>query len=130
MDETYISFYLKASRIHVFVNALRGIGCPVRICFMISDDGRSLLLAPYKKRDLKSHSVPKSVYNGSGGMEISSMKLCRLLADMYSWDLSLSYRVPGRIYESKRVVIFDLKAASVIHPENTLGREGKVMTWQ
>lgn len=130
MDETYISFYLKANRIHVFVNALRGIGCPARICFMISDDGRSLLLAPYKKRDLKSHSVPHDVYSGVGGMEISSMKLCRLLAEMFSWDLSLSYRVPGRIYENKHVVIFDLKKALVIHPENAPDREGKVRTWQ
>lgn len=124
MDETYISFYLKASRIHVFVNALRGIGCPERICFMISDDGRSLLLAPYKKRDLKSHSVPRDVYSGVGVMEISSMKLCRLIADMFSWDLSLSYRVPGRIYENNRVVIFDLKGAAVIHSGAAPDREG------
>ena len=126
MDETYISFYLKAYRIHVFVDALRGIGSPRRICFMISEDRRSLLLAPYHKRDLKSHNVPQDVYNGIGGMEISSMKLCRLIADLYSWDLSLSYRVPGRIYENMNVVIFDLPRAEIIHPD----QEGKVIAWR
>lgn len=114
MAETYISFYLKAYRIHVFVDALRGIGSPSRICFMISEDRRSLLLAPYHKRDLRSHNVPRNVYNGTGGMEISSMKLCRLIADLYAWDSSLSYRVPGRIYENKKVVIFDLPRADAI----------------
>lgn len=119
MNETYISFYLKAYRIHVFVDALRGIGSPSRICFMISEDRRSLLLAPYKKRDLKSHNVPKDVYSGIGGMEISSMKLCRLIAELYSWNQSLSYRIPGQIYPEKKVVIFDLTRADIIRQVNS-----------
>ena len=70
MMETYISFYLKANRIHVFVDALREIGSPKRICFMISDDGKTLLVVPYQKRDFVSHKVPSEVYKGVGGMEV------------------------------------------------------------
>ena len=116
--ETYLSFYLRANRIHVYVEALRNIGSPARICFMISEDGQSLLLAPYRKRDFKSHSVPKEVYNGIGGMEVSSMKLCRLIAEIYSWDVDRSYRVPGVYREDHNVVIFDLTSAEDITRED------------
>ncbi len=33
MSNYYISFYLKAYRIHIFVDALRAIGSTKRICF-------------------------------------------------------------------------------------------------
>ena len=114
MMETYISFYLKANRIHVFVDALRDIGSPKRICFMISADGKKLLVAPYNKRDFVSHGVPDEVYSGMGGMEISSIKLCRLLAGMFQWDAARSYRVPGKVYSEKRIAVFELEKAEII----------------
>jgi len=112
--ETNISFYLRANRIHIFVDALRGIGEPSRICFMISESGESLLIAPYDKRDFKSHSVPQEVYSGTEAMEISSIKLCRIIAKLHDWDLSRSYRVPGKVYERKKIAIFDLNNAEPI----------------
>ena len=121
MDETYISFYLKANRIHVFIEALRMIGSPKRICFMISEDGKKLLMAPYRKRDFRSHGVPNDVYNGIGRMEISSMKLCRLTADLYSWNLEHSYRVPGLIREDHNVILFDLQRAEEIASKTCWG---------
>ncbi len=112
--ETNISFYLRANRIHIFVDALRGIGEPSRICFMISESGESLLISPYDKRDFKSHSVPREVYAGTESLEISSIKLCRIIAKLHDWDLSRSYRVPGKVYESKRIAIFNLNKAEAI----------------
>ena len=112
--ETNISFYLRANRIHIFVDALRGIGEPSRICFMIFENGESLLIAPYDKRDFKSHNVPKEVYTGTGVMEICSIKLCRIIASLHDWKLYQSYRVPGKVYESKKVAIFDLDKAEII----------------
>ena len=114
MQETFISFYLKANRIHIFVDALRGLGSPSRICFMIEENGETLLIAPYEKRDFKSHGVPKEVYSGTGGMEVSSMKLCRIIAGLHKWDTSRSYRVPGKVYAEKKVAIFSLKEAELI----------------
>ena len=116
MQETYISFYLKANRIHIFVDALRGLGSPSRICFMIEENGETLLVAPYEKRDFKSHSVPSEVYHGTGCMEVSSMKLCHIIASLHHWDLNRSYRVPGRIREEQKVAIFHLRSAEVIRP--------------
>lgn len=114
MMETYISFYMKVNRIHIFVDALRGMGEPSRICFMISENGENLLITPHDKRDFKSHGVPQEVYTGTGVMEISSIKLCRIIAKIHNWDLGRSYRVPGKVYEKKQVAIFDLGKAEAI----------------
>jgi len=57
---------------------------------MVSPDLKSLLLIPYGKRDLKSHSVSPQVYKGNSGCEIHSYKLCRILAAEHHWDLNHS----------------------------------------
>ena len=114
MNESYISFYLKSNRIHVFVKTLKGIGCPHRICFMISSDGRSLLLVPYEKRDFKSHYISPRVYQGDMDCDIHSYKLCRILAGQHHWDLNRSYRVPGRVYPEKQIAVFELASAKVL----------------
>ena len=114
MNETYITFYLRSNRIHVFTNALRETGEPSRICFLIGENGHSLLMVPYRKRDFRSHHVPRDVYNGCDSMEISSMKLCRIIAFIHKWDIRLSYRVPGKIITDEQVVIFDLDRAAII----------------
>ena len=119
MNETHLSFYLKANRIHVFVNSLRHMGSPSRICFMISDDGHNLLITPYSKRDFKSHAVPQRVYKGDGSFEVSSYKLCRLIAGMQNWDLERSYRIPGNVLPEKKVAVFNLREAEPIeHSES------------
>lgn len=111
MDETHISFYLKAGRIHVFVNSLRAIDSPKRICFMIDKDGNNLLMKPYNKRDFRSHRVPAAVYKGQSSLEISSMRLCNLIAQMKGWTSVSSYRIPGNIIKANSLVIFDLNSA-------------------
>ena len=121
MNETYISFYLRYNRIHVFTNALREIGEPSRICFMIGENGHSLLMVPYKKRDFRSHYVPRDVYSGCDSMEINSMKLCRIIAFIHNWDVRKSYRVPGRICPDEQVVIFNLDGAAIINVVNNYG---------
>ena len=114
MIETNISFYLKSSRVHIYIDTLRGIGNPNRICFMLERNGKTILLTPYKKRDLKSHMVPSEVYKNKRCMEISSIKLCRLIANIHSWNLAYSYRVPGRIDIKQKVAVFDLTKAEII----------------
>lgn len=116
MSETYISFYLRANRIHVFADALRGIGSPSRICFLLDPDGKTLLMVPYAKRDFKSHLIHPKTYSGKAGVEISSLGLCRLIANRHGWDISRSYRVPGRVSSAQVLAAFDLKNAEVIPP--------------
>ena len=114
MHNSYISFYLKASRIHIFVDTLRGLGSPFRICFKIDENGEKLLIMPYDRRDFKSHRVSPDVYHGDGRMQVYSIKLCRIIADLHNWDLSSSYRVPGIVFTDKGVAVFCLKEANMI----------------
>lgn len=114
MGEVYISFYLKSCRIRVFLEALRGIGCPRRVCFMISPSGRSLALSPYQKRDFKSHEVPDEVYRSGRPFEISSSRLCSALAELYSWDMTHSYRVRGKLVRVRHLILFDPSKAERI----------------
>ena len=120
MEKVYISFYLRANRIHIFVSALRKIGCPERICFLMDKDGDSLILSPYKKRDFRSHRVPKEIYQGNRSLEISSMKLCHLIAKIHHWDTSKSYRVPGKTNTELNAILFTLSEAVIISSNEPL----------
>lgn len=104
MSKTHLSFYLKANRIHIFVDVLRLIGSPANICFMIGENGKTLILKPYPKKDFHSHRVSAEVYKGKRSMEISSLRLCRIMAEMQQWNTSYSYRVPGVIMPGSRYV--------------------------
>ncbi|MGI6248673.1 MAG: hypothetical protein ACOYJX_04630 [Acutalibacteraceae bacterium] len=114
MADTYISFYLRNNRIHIFVDALRGIGSPKYVCFLIADDGKNLILSTYKKKDFHSHRVPQDVYHGKRSLELASMRLCQILTAEFGWDSSKSYRIPGRLVEDKKIVVFDLSRAAKI----------------
>lgn len=119
MDDAHISFYLKAYRIHVFVDALRGIGSPQRICFLLNKNATLLLMVPHSKRDFRSHRVPANAYTGNGGVDISSMQLCILLANQHRWDMSRSYRIPGQILAKQGKAVFDLTKAEMIDRQET-----------
>ena len=124
VNDTYMSFYLRANRVHIFVDALWKIGQPKYICFMIEENGKTLVMAPYPKKDFYSHRVPPGVYNGSKSMEVCSLRLCRILADLYAWDLDASYRVPGTIIQRKNIAMFYLDEAEVIeHDEMFMYKE-------
>ena len=114
MEETYISFYLRSNRIHIFVDALRGIGSPKFICLLIQKDGRTLAITPYKKKDFHSHRVSADVYDGTDGMEVTSMKLCHIVSELHHWDPDKSYRIPGFILSDHSAAIFNLTKADII----------------
>ena len=114
MAELYISFYLNSNRIHIFIDSLRVIGSPKRICFLLSQSGGSLLISPHAKRDLVSHKVPNDVYSGCDSMEVHSMQFCRIIAEIHNWDLSRSYRAPGSVFPDMNAVAFDLTKAKII----------------
>ena len=112
LNETYMSFYLSSFRIHVFRKAIAEIGEPKYIRFLVKDEGPSMIMEAYNKKDFQSHRVtPKKE---SGGMEISSLPLCSLLKNRLGWEEGKSYRVPGRTYPSQHLAVFDLTAAEQI----------------
>lgn len=101
-----------------WMNAKKAIE-PKYICFLIDENGERLVLVPYPNKDFHSHRVPSSVYDGSRSMEICSLKLCRILAARYKWNLNRSYRVPGCIVPKQKIVVFDLNRAEVIDRDDS-----------
>ena len=111
MDEPYVSFYLRQNRIRVFRQTITAIGDPRFIRFMIKKDGSSLILLPYNKKTFQSLRVPETANYDRWSMEISSKPLCLLLAHRLGWELSRSYRIPGKVYEQQPLVLFNLSRA-------------------
>ncbi|MBQ2378058.1 MAG: hypothetical protein II297_06630 [Clostridia bacterium] len=62
--------------------------------------------------------VPKNIYDENGGMEVHSKGLCRILANRLGWDVSSSYRIPGKLIPRQKIVVFDLTSATIIPPNN------------
>ena len=110
-DDTYISFYLGIGRIHVFCNTVRVIGSPPFIRFLLEQSGSTMLMEPYDRKGFQSLRVPKAVYGKTGKMEFRSAAFCRLLAGKLGWNITCSYRIPGRILPKQKLVIFDLTGA-------------------
>lgn len=113
-DTTFISFYLSTNRIHVFCEAVRAIGKPPYVRFLLNGDGTAMVMEPYDKKEFQSMRVPKSVYSKTGRMDFHSIGFCHLLAYRLSWDQLRSYRVPGKILHNQKLVLFDLKSTFAI----------------
>jgi hypothetical protein len=122
-NTTYISFYLRSGRIHVFCAAVRAIGEPPFVRFRLNGDGTSMIMEAYDKKEFQSMCVPKTVYNKTGQMEFNSIGFCKLLADRLSWDQSHSYRIPGKILSKQNLVLFDLANTIVINPHSLIQQQ-------
>lgn len=116
-NETYISFYLTTSRIHIFRSTIKEIGNPKFIRFLVKEDGQSMIMEAYHKKDFHSHRVPKENESGRWEMELRSMILCSLLEHRLNWQSNKSYRIPGKVYPGQRLAVFDLSAAEQIQEE-------------
>ena len=99
-------------------DAVRGIGEPPFVRFLIAKDGKSIVMEPYNRKVFASMRVPPTMYNKTGQrarMEIKCVPFCRYLAACLGWDDKSTYRVPGRVLPQQCVVLFDLTKAYSIH---------------
>ena len=120
MYDTFISFYLSGGRLHIQSDALRKIGCPSFVRFLMNEDGCSMVMAPYNRKVFASMRVPKGVYDKSlkrNQMEIKCAPFCRLMAQHLGWEADCSYRIQGKVYASQRIVKYDLHTAYAIKGE-------------
>ena len=113
-NDTYISFYLRESKIHVFRKTLAELGNPRFIRFRVHEDGKSMVREAYNKKDFQSHRVPKRV-SDNWKMELRSLPLCSLIKNRLNWEEGKSYRIPGKAYPGQQLAVFDLTAAEVIN---------------
>lgn len=117
-DTTYISFYLRSNTMRIFKKTIRGLGIPQFFRFRVSPTGTSMLLEEFDRITLTSFRVPKNIEEVEGSLEVHSKPFCRLMAHMQGWDISKSYRVPGRVFKAQNVVVFDLTQAVEITEHN------------
>lgn len=110
-DGSHISFYLRSATIHVHRSTIRSLGNPPFIRFLISEDGRTLLVQAYTKKDFQSFRIPQPINDEIGRVQIHSKRLCELLQLRLGWDGKCSYRIPGKPYPGQGVAAFDLTKA-------------------
>ena len=111
---TYLSFYFGSNTIHVFQSAVKSIGNPDFIRFRISGDKRQMVMEPYDKKELTSFRVPKK--KELNKMQVRGKRFCAMVIAEMGWDASVSYRIPGKVYEQQSIVLFDLENAVMIPP--------------
>lgn len=119
--DTYISFYFTGGRIHIQPEALRKIGCPPYVRFLMSPDGKAMIMEPYNRKVFASMRVPKGLYGETVKrfrMEVKCAPFCRLIAHHLGLDESCSYRIQGKVYPSQRIVKYDLNTAYAINSES------------
>jgi len=116
-EKTHISFYLDCSTLRVFINAVRRIGSPTYVRFLLNPDDFRMAMEAYDKKELTSFKVPQKLFSDSKGtsMRIHSKRLCSLLAMRMGWNVTKSYRIPGDIFLKHQMVIFDLSKAVVLN---------------
>ncbi len=110
---THMSFYLAHHTFRVFTDAVRRIGCPGYVRFLMNPGELRMAMESHDKKELTSFKVPHNLFTDTKdtSMRIHSKRFCQLLADKIGWDMTKSYRVPGEIFPRQQVVIFDLSQA-------------------
>lgn len=112
-EKTHMSFYLAHNTFRIFTDAVRRIGCPGHVRFLMNPDDLRMAMESHDKKKLTSFKVPHKLFTDTKGtsMRIHSKRFCHLLAEKMEWDMAKSYRVPGEIFSRQQVVIFDLSQA-------------------
>ena len=117
---TYVSFYLKDGKIHVYADAIRSLGSPDFIRFRLNQNGSLMIMEPYHKKEFQSIRVKKVTI--SGKLYFRCRPLCSLLERARGWNHSQSYRIPGRLIQKQRIVLFDLIQATAISGRDSINQ--------
>lgn len=117
-NKTYISFYLKDGVIHIYTDAIRFLGEPNYIRFLVNHNGSSMVMQAYDKKEFQSIRVHKNAERTLLQTRFRSAAMCRLMTYVLGWDKNKSYRVPGKYIHSQKIVVFDMPRAEIINSPN------------
>ena len=84
------------------------------IRFRINGETNQMIIEPFDKKKFTSFRVPQNLYDETGGMALHSKSFCRIMANRMKWDINHSYRIPGKVYEDQRIILFELSLAKMI----------------
>lgn len=121
-NTTYVSFYLKDGKIHVYADAIRSIGSPNFIRFLFNHDSSSMIMEPYHKKEFQSIRVKKENNRFSHELYFRCKPLCRLIEHTRDWNHTYSYRIPGRLIQNQCIVLFDLTQPTPISSQDSVNR--------
>lgn len=111
---------MRQGKVHIALDAIRALGQPNYIRFMLNQNGTSMVMEPYHKLELQSIRVPKDIDQNLRKCRFGCIRLCRLLAYALGWDDKTTYRIPGKIIPAQKIVIFDMTKATNIHDSDSL----------
>lgn len=103
----------------MYADAIRFLGKPNYIRFLLNKDGSSMLMEPYHKKEFQSIRVHKDLDREPQKLQFRCRPLCRLMAYTLTWETEKSYRIPGRYVPAQGVVVFDMTKATVISLNST-----------
>ena len=101
------------------------LGHPRFIRFLVSKDGKSLLLTRAEKKDFQSFRVPKDINNSGWKFEIGSIQFCRCLASSLSWLPYATYRISADSYIPSRYARFCLTEGLLLSTHNLTEDKGE-----
>lgn len=120
-SSTYISVYLYDDAIHIFKSTIKKLQNPKFVRFLVHENGKSLIMEPYDSKTQTSFKVPPGLFDGNKSMRVYSKKFCTALSQMQGWNNRDTYRIPGRVFQTQRIVMFDLtQAVQLSHNEPIL----------
>lgn len=117
-DKTYLTVGVKPYYLRVFRNALKVIGTPPYVRFLIEPETSRMAMIAHDRKELTSFRVPpriKESGNKNDCVKVFSHVLCKALYRQFEWDTSKTYRIPGKIIRTQRVVVYDLSEAFPLH---------------
>ena len=116
-----ISFSLERGRVLIHRSALRSIGMPSNIRFLLNTGAKKVAVQVCEAIDRDSFTVPN--LEDTGSYEICSMNFINVLYRLAGWKKEKSYRIYGNVFAKNRLVEYDLSDATEITDEEFVDPE-------
>lgn len=113
-DDTYLTIHMNPYYIRVFRNALKAVGMPRYVRFLMEPDSERMAMTAYDRKEFTSFRVPQKISesgNKNACVRIHSHILCKALFRQFGWDTLRTYRIPGKLYPEQKAVIYNLTEA-------------------
>ena len=113
-DATYLTIHMNPYYIRVFRNALKTIGTPPYVRFLIEPETARMAMTAYDRKSFTSFKVSARAVlygNKSDCVKIHSHLLCKALFRQFGWDTTRTYRIPGKMFPEQKVVVYSLSEA-------------------
>lgn len=113
-DDTYMTIHMNPYYIRVFRNALKAVGMPRYVRFLMEPDSARMAMTAYGRKEFTSFKVPNGAMvhgSKSGCVKIFSHVLCKSIYRQFGWDPTRTYHIPGKLFPEQKTVVYNLSDA-------------------